>query len=175
MAFSFKPSQKSPSFHWSSSSVLSGSRIMRETERVRMIKEAEGPGAPDHHLNPGEASQNPELCLCLPSQSRLILITRPWALIGVTEKHGVAACIYIKVASPQKGTPTSSWAVKIMMSQWLVTFSKTTNINSYILDLRYEYFGVSKNFLNRAPVAQGSAPRMNGWNYMKLKGLGTPK
>lgn len=114
--------------------------------------------------------------LCLPSKNRSSsLLGHGHRLIGVTEMHEVAAHIHIKAATPQKGTPTSSWAVKIRMLQWLVTFSNATNINSYILDLWYEYFGISKNFLNRAPVAQGSAPRMNGWKYMKIKGLGTPK
>lgn len=115
-----------------------------------------------HHQNPGEVSQNPELCLCLPSQSWLILITRSWASIGMTEKHGVAVCIHIKAAIPQQGTPTSAWAVKITMLQWLVTFSKATNINSYILDLWYEYFGVSKKLSERSSRSTGISPK-NEW------------
>lgn len=29
--------------------------------------------------------------------------------------------------------------------------------------------GVGKNFLNRTPIAQEIAPRINRWGYMKLK------
>lgn len=152
---------KPPSFHGSSSVSV------RVTDYVRDRKGEDDKGSGGarsswHHQNPGEASQNPELCLCLPSQSWLILITRPWASIGMREKHGVAACIHIKAAIPQKGTPTSSWAVKITMLQWLMTFSKATNINSYILDLWYEYFGVSKNLPERSSRSTGISPK-NEW------------
>lgn len=43
-----------------------------------------------------------------------------------------------------------------------MTFSKATNINSYILDLWYEYFGVSKNLPERSSRSTGISPK-NEW------------